>query len=153
MCIRDRGNARRPTINTNPQGSALNRQRVTLSILDSRTQTDFTGQMAAKPSKKINYNRAWAEARELVRRHRRSLSIGLALMLVNRGAGFVIPGSSKFFLDNVIGKHRADLLVPLAIGAAVAVIIQAITTYALSQIVSIAAQRAISDMREDVQSH
>ncbi|HEY4953924.1 MAG TPA: ABC transporter ATP-binding protein [Gemmatimonadaceae bacterium] len=109
--------------------------------------------MAAKPSKKINYNRAWAEARELVRRHRRSLSIGLALMLVNRGAGFVIPGSSKFFLDNVIGKHRADLLVPLAIGAAVAVIIQAITTYALSQIVSIAAQRAISDMREDVQSH
>jgi subfamily B ATP-binding cassette protein MsbA len=109
--------------------------------------------MAAKPSKKINYNRAWAEARELVRRHRRSLSIGLALMLVNRGAGFVIPGSSKFFLDNVIGKHRADLLVPLAIGAAVAVMIQAITTYALSQIVSIAAQRAISDMREDVQSH
>ena len=109
--------------------------------------------MAEKKSSKINYNRAWAEARELIRRHRRSLSIGLALMLVNRGAGLVIPASSKFFLDDVIGKHRADLLVPLAVGAAIAVIIQAITTYALSQIVSIAAQRAISDMRRDVQSH
>ena len=109
--------------------------------------------MAEKTPAKINYNRAWAEARELIRRHRRSLSIGLAIMLVNRGAGLVIPASSKFFLDDVIGKHRADLLVPLAFGAAAAVIIQAITTYALSQIVSIAAQRAISDMREDVQSH
>src|SRR5205814_5578695 len=109
--------------------------------------------MAEDKSKKINYSRAWAEARELIWQHRRSLSIGLALMLVNRLSGLVLPATSKYLIDDVIGKHRADLLIPLAAAAAAAVIIQAITTYALSQIVSIAAQRAITDMRKDVQSH
>ncbi|HUQ20700.1 MAG TPA: ABC transporter ATP-binding protein [Gemmatimonadaceae bacterium] len=104
-------------------------------------------------SKKINYGRAWAEARELIWRHRKSLSIGLALMLVNRLTGLVLPASSKYLIDDVLGKHRADLLVPLALAAAVAVLVQAVTSYALSQIVSIAAQRAISDMRKEVQSH
>src|SRR6478672_3881190 len=104
-------------------------------------------------SKKIDYGRAWAEARELIWRHRRSLSIGLALMLVNRLSGLVLPASSKYLIDDVIGKHRADLIIPLAAAAAGAVLVQAITSYALSQIVSIAAQRAISDMRKEVQSH
>src|SRR5689334_2137648 len=98
---------------------------------------------------KIDYGRAWAEARELIWRHRRSLSIGLALMLVNRLTGLVLPASSKYLIDDVLGKHRGELLVPLALAAAAAVIVQAITTYALSQIVSIAAQRAITDMRKE----
>src|SRR5687767_4270134 len=109
--------------------------------------------MAAEPSKRINYGRAWAEARELVWQHRRSLSIGLALMLVNRLTGLVLPASSKYLIDDVLGKNRADLLVPLALAAGLAVLIQAVTSYALSQIVSIAAQRAISEMRKNVQSH
>src|SRR5688500_8956810 len=109
--------------------------------------------MAAEPSKRINYSRAWAEARELVWQHRRSLSIGLALMLVNRVAGLVLPASSKYLIDDVLGKSRADLLVPLALAAGLAVLIQAVTSYSLSQIVSIAAQRAISEMRKSVQSH
>jgi ABC-type multidrug transport system fused ATPase/permease subunit len=109
--------------------------------------------MADAKSKKINYSRAWAEARELIWQHRCSLSIGLALMLVNRLSGLVLPTSSKYLIDDVIGKHRADLIIPLAAAAAAAVVLQAITTYALSQIVSIAAQRAITDMRKNVQSH
>jgi subfamily B ATP-binding cassette protein MsbA len=103
--------------------------------------------------RKINYSRAWAEARKLIWEHRRSLSIGLALMLVNRLSGLVLPASSKYLIDDIIGKRRVDLLIPLALAAAAAVIVSAITTYALSQIVSIAAQRAISDMRKNVQSH
>jgi len=107
-----------------------------------------------KPKKKgINYQRAWAEARELVWRHRRSLIIGLLLMLVNRLSGLVLPGSSKWLIDNVLAKHRGDLLIPIALAAAAAVIIQAATTYALSQVVSIAAQQAITDMRMSVQKH
>jgi ABC-type multidrug transport system fused ATPase/permease subunit len=109
--------------------------------------------MAETPSSKINYSRAWVEARQLVYEHRRSLSIGLALMLVNRLSGLVLPASTKYLIDDVLGKHRAELLVPVALAVAVSVIVQAITSYGLSQIVSIAAQRAISDMRKNVQSH
>jgi ABC-type multidrug transport system fused ATPase/permease subunit len=107
-----------------------------------------------KPTKKgINYQRAWAEARELIWRHRRSLTIGLGLMLVNRLSGLVLPGSSKWLIDNVLAKHRGDLLIPIALAAAAAVIVQAATTYALSQVVSIAGQQAITDLRMSVQKH
>ena len=102
---------------------------------------------------KVNYERAWAEARELVWRHRRSLTAGFALMLVNRLSGLVLPASSKYLIDDVLAKGRGDLLLPIAGAAAAAVIIQAITTYSLSQVVSIAAQRAIADMRMSVQKH
>src|SRR6266496_4064453 len=101
-------------------------------------------QMAENKAKKINYSRAWAEARELIWQHRRSLSVGLGLMLVNRLTGLVLPASSKYLIDDVLGKRRTDLLLPLALAAAGAVLIQAITSYALSQVVSVAAQRAIS---------
>ncbi|MGH7711839.1 MAG: ABC transporter ATP-binding protein, partial [Gemmatimonadaceae bacterium] len=107
----------------------------------------------AKPEKKINLSRAWAESRELIWRHRRSLSIGLGLMLINRLTGLVLPGSSKYLIDEVIGKGRSELLVPLALAAGAATLIQALTAFALSQVVSVAAQRAITDMRSSVQSH
>jgi len=54
--------------------------------------------------KKIDTARAWAETRELLREHRTSLAIGLALMVVNRIAGLVLPWTSKFLIDDVIGK-------------------------------------------------
>ncbi|MFI5227702.1 MAG: ABC transporter ATP-binding protein [Gemmatimonadales bacterium] len=102
---------------------------------------------------KYDTSRAWKEARALVSEHRGSLSIGLALMVVNRLAGFVLPLTSKFLIDDVIGKHQAQLLMPLAAAAAVATLIQAATSFSLSQVVSIAAQRAITNMRKRVQAH
>jgi len=102
---------------------------------------------------KYDRSRAWAEARELLREHRGSLSVGLALMVVNRMSGLVLPYTSKFLIDDVITKHRAELLLPLAGIAIVATIIQAGTSFALSQVVSIAAQRAITEMRKRVQEH
>src|SRR5579884_2673130 len=102
---------------------------------------------------KYDKSRAWAEARDLVREHRGSLTIGLVLMVVNRVSGLVLPYTSKFLIDDVIGKHHANLLMPLAAVAAAATIIQAVTSFALSQVVSIAAQRAITEMRKRVQAH
>ena len=109
--------------------------------------------MSDKAAKKINYQRAWSEARELVWRHRRSLTGGLFLMLVNRLSGLVLPASSKYLIDEVLAKQRADLLGWIALAAAAAVLVQAATTYALSQVVSIAAQHAIAEMRMSVQKH
>ncbi len=105
--------------------------------------------MAAKYDK----SRAWREAREILSEHRGSLAVGLALMVVNRFAGLVLPWTSKFLIDDIIGKHRIDLLKPLAAAAAVATLVQAATSFALSQVVSIAAQRAITEMRKRVQAH
>ena len=101
----------------------------------------------------MDYGRAWAEARSLVWAHRRSLGFGLLIMLVNRLSGLVLPGSSKFLIDEVIGNRRADMLLPLAGLAAAATIVQAVSGFALSQIVSIAAQRAIAEIRRQVQAH
>nr|MDQ2665045.1 ABC transporter ATP-binding protein [Gemmatimonadota bacterium] len=109
--------------------------------------------MAETVKPKYDSKRAWAEARALIWVHRRSVSIGIVLMLISRAAGFVLPASSKWLMDDVIGKHHIELLMPLAIAAGVATLINAITSFALSQVVSVAAQRAISQLREDVQAH
>jgi ABC-type multidrug transport system fused ATPase/permease subunit len=84
--------------------------------------------------------------------YRRTLAVGLTLTLINRVAGFVLPASSKYLIDDVIGKGRADLLYPIAIAAAVATLIQAATSFAISQVVSLAGQAAITRMRRTVQS-
>jgi ABC-type multidrug transport system fused ATPase/permease subunit len=94
----------------------------------------------------------WLEARELIWRHRRRLAFGLAVMLVGRLAGFVLPASLKILMDQVVGRNRVNLLLPLAVAVAASTVLQAVTTYALSNIMSVAAQRAITDMRRAVQA-
>ena len=102
--------------------------------------------------KKVSPSAAWREARELVWRHRRRLGLGLVLMLVSRLAGLVLPASSKWLIDEVIGKQRTELLVPIALASGAATLVQAVTSFALSQILGVAAQRAITDMRKRVQA-
>ena len=97
--------------------------------------------------------RAWAEARALMWKHRRSLSIGLALMLVSRLASMVLPFSTKYVIDDVLGGRQTQLLLPIALLAGAATIVQAITAFALSQVVSITAQRAITNMRIEIEHH
>jgi ABC-type multidrug transport system fused ATPase/permease subunit len=103
--------------------------------------------------KKVDYANAWQEARVLIVARRGRLGLGLALMLVNRIAGMVLPATSKYLIDDVIGKRHAQLLVPLALAAGGATIVQAITSFSLSQVLGVAAQRAITDMRRRVEAH
>jgi subfamily B ATP-binding cassette protein MsbA len=104
------------------------------------------------PKKGVSASAAWREARALLWAHRRRLALGLTLMLVSRVAGFVLPASSKYLIDDVIGQGRADLLPMIAMVAGAATLIQASTSFALSQILGVAAQRAITDMRKRVQA-
>ena len=106
-----------------------------------------------KKRRKTDMKRAWAEARALMWKHRRSLSIGLALMLVSRLASMVLPFSTKYVIDDVLGGRQTQLLLPIALLAGVTTIIQAITAFALSQVVSITAQRAITNMRIEIEHH
>ena len=103
--------------------------------------------------RKTNVANAWAEARELVWAHRGRLALGLVLMLINRLAGLVLPATSKFLIDDVIGQGRAELLVPLALAAGAATVVDAATAFALSQVLGVAAQRAIANMRMSLQRH
>ncbi|MBI4852427.1 MAG: ABC transporter ATP-binding protein [Acidobacteria bacterium] len=96
---------------------------------------------------------AWREAKDLLWLHRKRLLLGFFLMLINRLVGLVLPASSKFLIDEVLIKNQVHMLNWIALFAAIATIIQAITSFALSQILGVAAQRAITDMRKQVQQH
>ncbi len=110
--------------------------------------------MTEAPKKKsLNFDNVRAEARSLILEHKRPLAIGLGLMVINRIAGLVLPATPKYLLDDVFTKGRTDLLWVIAGVAAGATLIQAITGYTLSQVVSVAAQGAIATMRKNVQAH
>lgn len=74
-------------------------------------------------------------------------------MLVNRAAGLVLPASSKVLIDRVLPTHDHRQLMLLAVAAGLATVVQAASSFGLSQILGVAAQRAITDMRRAVQSH
>ena len=91
--------------------------------------------------------------RELIWPRRWLLSLGLVLILVNRAAGLVLPGASKFLIDDVVQKRNTALLAPIAFVAALAVLVQAGTSFSLTHLLSKTAQRLIADMRIRVQQH
>jgi subfamily B ATP-binding cassette protein MsbA len=74
-------------------------------------------------------------------------------MAVNRVSGLVLPASTKFLIDDVIGKKQVQLLLPLVLGVLGATLVQGITSFALTQILSKAAQRLIAELRIKVQQH
>ena len=93
------------------------------------------------------------DAVELVSARRGRLALGFAILLINRLSGLVLPGTTKWLLDDVVGKGRRELL-PILLGAAAsATLIQAVTGFSLSQVLGKAAQRSITDMRRQVQRH
>ncbi len=118
-----------------------------------RTPARVNRAAPATDAKKRLTSAAWQEAKALVWARRGRLALGLLLMLVNRIAGFVLPATSKYLVDDVIGKSRAGLLVPLALAAGIATAVQAVTSFGLSQVLGVAAQRAITDMRRRVEAH
>jgi subfamily B ATP-binding cassette protein MsbA len=113
---------------------------------------EAAGKPGSPAKKKIDSQAAWREFRELLWVHRQRLTIGLTLMMISRLAGIVLPALSKYVIDEVIGNKRVELLLPIALIAGAATIVQAITSFGLSQTLGVAAQRAITDMRKRVQA-
>ena len=96
---------------------------------------------------------AWQEAKALIWARRWRLALGLGLMFVNTFAGLVLPWTTKYFMDDVIGKHQYGMLSTLAWAIGLAAVLQAATSFSLSQVLGIEAQRAITDMRRRVEEH
>jgi subfamily B ATP-binding cassette protein MsbA len=81
------------------------------------------------------------------------LGLGLILILINRLFGLVLPSSTKYLIDNVIGKHQASMLLPLVFAVMVATAIQGVTSFSLTQLLSIEGQKLIAELRRKVQEH
>jgi ABC-type multidrug transport system fused ATPase/permease subunit len=93
------------------------------------------------------------DAWDLIWRSRKRLLLGFPLMFVNRIAGIVLPWTTKYLIDDVIGKGRYQMLWMLAAFAGIAAMVDALSSYALSQLLGIAAQRSITDLRKRIQEH
>jgi ABC-type multidrug transport system fused ATPase/permease subunit len=107
-----------------------------------------------KPKKKpISFRIIMADAADLIRARRGRLALGLGLMAINRLCGLVLPGTTKFLLDEVIRKGNVALLSRLVLVAGLATTIQGLTSFSLSQVLGKAAQRSITEMRRTIQRH
>src|SRR6266404_5969038 len=90
---------------------------------------------------------------ELMRPRKGLLALGFLLMVINRVSGLVLPYSTRYLVDSVITRHRVELLRPLVLTVLVATLIQGVTSFSLTQVLSKAAQRLIAELRQKVQAH
>jgi len=107
---------------------------------------------AAKPKAKFDW-KLLPDVLALIRPRRGVLALGFLLMVINRLAGLVLPASPKYLLDDVIYKHQTRLLMPLVLVIVGATLVQGITSYSLTQLLSKSSQRLIAELRVRVQSH
>ena len=81
------------------------------------------------------------------------LALGFVLMAINRISGLVLPASTKYLIDNVIGKKQIQLLTPIVLAVLTATVIQGLTSFTLTQVLSKSAQKMIAELRRQVQAH
>jgi subfamily B ATP-binding cassette protein MsbA len=108
---------------------------------------------AGQAKKKVDFRKAMPEIWRLVRPRKWLLLLGLALVAINRVAGLTLPFVVRPFVNLVLRKHESDKLMPLVIAVLIATIIQSITSFSNTQLLSKAAQRMIADLRQEVQRH
>ncbi|HEV7429112.1 MAG TPA: ABC transporter ATP-binding protein, partial [Thermoanaerobaculia bacterium] len=106
-----------------------------------------------KKMDKARFRAVLKDAGEIVWRSRLRLAIGIPLLLANRLSSVVLPYLSKLLYDNVLAKGQVSLLPKLALVSACVALFGGITDYALAQILGIAAQRSITDLRTRLQQH
>src|ERR1051326_7802154 len=96
-----------------------------------------------QPRKPLQASHIYRDLRELVWPRRNLFFFGLVLIFINRAAGLVLPGSTKFLIDDVVLHGRRELLIPIAGAVGAAVAVQAVTSYVLVRLLSTSAQRLI----------
>ena len=106
-----------------------------------------------QPRPKLKASHIYRDLRDLVWPRRYLFALGLVLVFINRAASLVLPTSTKYLIDDVVQPQRLDLLTPLVLIVGLAVVVQAITSFALTQLLSASAQRLIAEMRIRVQGH
>ena len=107
----------------------------------------------SKPKSKLTSSSLRNAFRQIIWPRRKLVGIGLVLILLNRVSGLVLPASTKYLIDDVIGSREVELLWPILGGLFAAVSVQAATSFALTRILSVEAQHLIAELRSEVQRH
>jgi subfamily B ATP-binding cassette protein MsbA len=107
----------------------------------------------AKSEKRKNTWKSLPDVWALMKPRRGLLALGFVLMAINRVAGLVLPASTKYLIDNVIGKKQIQLLTPIVLAVLTATVIQGLTSFTLTQLLSKSAQKMIAELRRQVQAH
>src|ERR1700730_1529494 len=118
--------------------------------------TPATAAALSEAAKKTKKKFAWKSLPEvwaLIHPRRGILVLGFLLMAINRVSGMILPGSTKYLVDDVIGKKQTQLLLPIVVAVIGATIVQGLTSFTLTQLLSKSAQRMITDLRKQVQAH
>ncbi|HEY0759428.1 MAG TPA: ABC transporter ATP-binding protein [Acidisarcina sp.] len=105
------------------------------------------------PKRKPNLKKVLPEIWTLIRPRRWLLAGGMVLMVINRVCSLALPGSTKYLIDNILGRHNGSKLPMLVAIVFLATAVQAVTSFSLTQLLSKAAQRLITDLRMQVQQH
>src|SRR4030088_3093803 len=119
------------------------------SLMATEKDTGATSKLKKTKNAWKNLPDVWA----LIKPRRGILAGGLALMAINRVSGLILPASTKYLVDDVIGKHHTQLLTPIVLAVLAATIIQGLTSFTLTQLLSKSAQKMIADLRRKVQAH
>jgi ABC-type multidrug transport system fused ATPase/permease subunit len=115
--------------------------------------TESAVKSPAKNDKRKNAWKSLPDVWALMKPRRGLLAIGFVLMAINRLSGLVLPASTKYLIDNVIGLKQIQLLTPIVLAVLTATVIQGLTSFTLTQLLSKSAQKMIADMRRQVQAH
>ncbi len=106
--------------------------------------------------KREKLKKAWKNLPDiwaLIKPRRGLLALGFALMAINRVSGLVLPASTKYLVDNVLTKRQIQLLTPIVLSVLAATVIQGLTSFTLTQLLSKSAQKMIAELRRKVQAH
>jgi ABC-type multidrug transport system fused ATPase/permease subunit len=109
--------------------------------------------LPAKNEKRKNAWKSLPDVWALIKPRRGLLAVGFVLMAINRVASLILPASTKYFIDNVILHKQVYLLTPIVLGVLGATIVQGLTSFSLTQLLSKSAQKMITELRQQVQAH
>src|SRR3954469_21828497 len=113
------------------------------------------GGQSDQPKRKPDLKKLWPQIKAMVAPRKGLLFMGLILMGINRVAGLAMPYFSKPLFDKALNPAKPDpaFLARIITIVVIATIIQAISSFSLTQLLSKAGQRLIAEMRRQVQKH
>jgi subfamily B ATP-binding cassette protein MsbA len=112
-----------------------------------------TSDTPAKPAKQRFAWKLLPDIWALIKPRRGILALGFVLMAINRLSGLILPATTKYLVDNVFLKHQTSLLAPIVAVVLAATVVQGLTSFTLTQLLSKSAQKMIAELRGRVQAH